>query len=124
VPGERICRTGDLFRMDADGYFYFVARKDDIIKCRGEKVAPKEVESVLYGLQGVVEAAVAGVPDAILGQAIKAVLVVNGRRPTVSEVRAHCQAHLEDFMIPKYVEFRDQIPKTASGKIARMALTA
>ena len=121
-PGERICRTGDLFRMDAAGYFYFVARKDDIIKCRGEKVAPKEIENVLYGLKGVVEAAVVGVPDATLGQAIKALLVVRGRTLSPIEVRAHCQAHLEDFMIPKYVEFRDQLTKTSSGKISRMAL--
>jgi len=122
LPGERICRTGDLFRMDADGHFYFVARKDDIIKCRGEKVAPKEIENVLYGLKGVVEAAVVGVPDAILGQAIKALLVVRGQPLSAIEVRAHCQAHLEDFMIPKYIEFRDQLTKTSSGKISRMAL--
>ena len=63
VPGERLCYTGDLFRMDEEGFLYFVGRKDDIIKSRGEKVAPKEVENVLYGLPGVVEAAVVGVPD-------------------------------------------------------------
>ena len=63
--------------MDEDGFMYFVGRKDDIIKTRGEKVAPKEVESVLYGLPGVVEVAVIGVPDPILGQAIKAFVVVN-----------------------------------------------
>jgi long-chain acyl-CoA synthetase len=71
-PGERVLYTGDLFKMDEDGYFYFVARKDDIIKCKGEKVSPKEVENVLYGMDGIVEAAVVGVPDEIFGQAIKA----------------------------------------------------
>ena len=64
--------------MDEEGYLYFVARKDDIIKSRGEKVSPKEVENVLYGLHGVVEAAVIGVPDPILGEAIKAFVVADG----------------------------------------------
>lgn len=126
VPGpvadERVCRTGDLFRTDEDGFFYFIGRKDDILKSRGEKVAPKEVENVLYGIPGVVEAAVVGVPDPVLGQAIKAFLVVRGRRLTQAEVRGHCQMHLEDFMVPKYVEFCDHLPKTSSGKIAKRDL--
>jgi len=122
LPGERVCRTGDLFRTDEEGYFYFVARKDDIIKCRGEKVAPKEVETVLYTLEGVVEAAVVGVPDPMFGQAIKALLVVRGRRLTVAQVRAYCQERLEDFMVPSYVEFLSELPKTSSGKIARREL--
>jgi acyl-CoA synthetase (AMP-forming)/AMP-acid ligase II len=124
IPGERLCRTGDLFRTDADGYFYFVGRKDDILKCRGEKVAPKEIENVLYGLKGVVEAAVVGVPDPVLGQAIKALVVVRGREITEREVRAYCQAHLEDFMVPKYIEFCDHLPRTSSGKIAKKELVA
>ena len=122
LPGERVCHTGDLFRMDADGYFYFVSRKDDIIKCRGEKVAPKEIENVLYGLKGVVEAAVVGVPDPILGQAIKAIVVLNGTKLSETQVLAHCRKHLEDFMVPKYVEFRGTLPKTASGKITKKEL--
>jgi len=117
LPGERVCHTGDLFRMDDDGYLYFVGRKDDIIKSRGEKVAPKEVESVLYRLPGVVEAAVVGVPDPILGQAVKAVLVVRGVTLTAAEVLAHCRRHLEDFMVPKFVEFTDALPRTSSGKV-------
>lgn len=122
LPGERTCRTGDLFRTDEEGFFYFVGRKDDILKCRGEKVAPKEIENVLYGIEGIVEAAVVGVPDPILGQAIKAFLVVRGRQLTQAEVRAHCQAHLEDFMVPKYIEFCEHLPKTSSGKIAKKDL--
>ena len=66
-PWEKVLYTGDLFRADEEGYLYFVGRKDDIIKTRGEKVAPKEVENVLYALPGVREAAVIGVPDPILG---------------------------------------------------------
>ncbi len=122
LPGERVCYTGDLFRMDEDGYLYFVGRKDDIIKSRGEKVAPKEVENVLYGLKGVVEAAVVGVPDPILGEAVKAFVVLDGVELAEAEVLAHCRANLEDFMIPKYVEFRDALPKTSSGKIKKTDL--
>ncbi len=97
-------------------------RRDDIIKTRGEKVAPKEVENVLYALPGVVEAAVVGVPDPVLGQAIKAIIVTRRADLTAADVLRHCRAHLEDFMIPKYVAFCDALPKTASGKINKTAL--
>ena len=122
IPGERLCYTGDLFRMDEEGFLYFVGRKDDIIKSRGEKVAPREVENVLHALEGVVEAAVVGVPDPVLGQAIKAVIV--RARPDLTETRvlAHCRAHLEDFMLPKWVEFRDSLPKSPSGKVRKEEL--
>jgi acyl-CoA synthetase (AMP-forming)/AMP-acid ligase II len=122
IPGERVCYTGDLFRMDEEGYCYFVARKDDIIKSRGEKVAPKEVETVLYGLKGVAEAAVIGVPDPVLGEAIKAFVVLDGAELTETDVLRHCRAHLEDLMVPKYVEFCKELPKTSSGKIKRTDL--
>ncbi|MEI6083184.1 MAG: AMP-binding protein [Verrucomicrobiota bacterium] len=122
IPGERLCYTGDLFRLDEAGFFYFVGRKDDIIKSRGEKVAPKEVESVLYALPGVREAAVIGVPDPVLGHAIKAFIVAEARQLTEKQVLAHCRAHLEDFMVPKHVEFRTELPKTSSGKITKTGL--
>ena len=122
-PAERLLYTGDLFYMDEDGFLYFVARKDDIIKTRGEKVAPREVEEVLYRLPGVVEVAVVGVPDEILGQAVKAFIVCgNGVRLTPQDVLRHCRAHLEDFAVPRSVEFRESLPKTPSGKIDRRAL--
>ncbi len=123
IPGERVCYTGDLFRSDAEGYMYFVARKDDIIKSRGEKVAPKEVETVLYQLKGVTEAAVIGVPDPLLGQAVKAFVVVSGGQTlTEAEVIRHCRANLEDFMVPKYVAFVAELPRTSSGKIKKTDL--
>jgi len=122
LPGETVCYSGDLFRMDEEGYYEFVSRKDDVIKCRGEKVSPKEVEGVIYDLPGVVEVAVVGVPDPILGQAVKALVVRNGDAPTDRDVLAHCRAHLEDYMTPKFVEIVDSLPKTTSGKIARTAL--
>ncbi len=122
VPGERLCYSGDLFRMDADGCMYFVGRKDEIIKSRGEKVSPKEVENVLHALPGVAEAAVLGVPDPILGQAIKAVVVRTDSKLGASKVLAHCKAHLNDFLVPKIVEFRDSLPKTPSGKVRKKEL--
>ena len=123
TPGERVLYSGDLFKMDEEGYLYFVARNDDIIKSRGEKISPKEVENVLYGIEGVVEAAVVGVPDPILGQAIKAFAVLDGVALTEKDILRHCRAHLEDFMMPQYIEFRDSLPKTSSGKIKKTDLS-
>ncbi len=123
LPWERILYTGDLFKMDEDGFLYFVGRKDDIIKCRGEKVSPKEIENVLYNLEGVLEAAVVGVPDDVLGQAIKAFVVLEeGIVLSEKDILRHCQKNLEDFMVPKYVELVETLPKTESGKIRKVGL--
>jgi long-chain acyl-CoA synthetase len=122
-PGERVLYTGDLFRKDEEGYLFFVGRKDDIIKCRGEKVSPKEIENVLYRLDQVLEAAVIGVPDPILGEAIKAVIVLKeGTSLTEGQVKFFCSRNLEDFMVPKMVEFREHLPKTETGKIKKSVL--
>jgi acyl-CoA synthetase (AMP-forming)/AMP-acid ligase II len=122
-PWEKVLYTGDLFTMDKDGYLYFLSRKDDIIKSRGEKVSPKEVESVLYEMPDIVEAAVVGVEDEILGEAVKAFVVLKeGSNRTGKEILAWCMKHLEDFMVPKTVEFRDSLPKTSSGKITKKGL--
>ena len=123
LPGERICYSGDLFTMDEEGYLYFVSRKDDIIKSRGEKVSPKEVENVLYALEGVKEAAVIGVQDPIQGQAIKAFVVGDGDELSEARVLAHCRANLEDLMVPKYVVLCSELPKTTSGKIKKTDLS-
>jgi long-chain acyl-CoA synthetase len=124
-PWEKVLHTGDLFKTDADGYLYFVGRKDDIIKSRGEKVSPKEVENVLYEIEGVREAAVVGVPDPVLGMAIKAVLAVDPLAGlTERQVLRHCAKRLEDFMVPRMVEFRDALPKSANGKISRRQVAA
>jgi long-chain acyl-CoA synthetase len=125
LPREKVLYTGDLFRTDAEGFLYFVGRKDDIIKTRGEKVSPKEVENVLYALAGVREAAVIGVPDRVLGLAIKAVVALEaGYQLSVADVIRHCARHLEDFMVPKLVEFRSDLPKSENGKIARRQVEA
>ena len=122
-PWEKVLHTGDLFRTDEDGYLYFVSRKDDIIKTRGEKVSPKEVENALYELPGIREAAVIGVPDPLLGMAIKAIVAAEDGL-TERDVIRHCAARLEDFMVPSIVEFRGQLPKSENGKIARKELAA
>jgi len=122
-PWETVLYTGDLFKMDEEGYLYFVARKDDIIKSRGEKVSPKEVEAAIHEIDGVAEVAVVGVDDEILGQAIKAYVVTgNGFTVTAKQVLAHCRSRLEAFMVPKYIEFLDELPKTVTGKVRRASL--
>lgn len=124
-PSEKILYTGDLFRSDEEGYLYFVARKDDIIKTGGQKVSPKEVENAIYEMPGVLEVAVIGVPDPILGMAIKAVVVLEPQAGlTPRDVIRHCARHLEDFMVPKVVEFSGGLPKTESGKIRRRAVAS
>lgn len=123
LPSEMVLYSGDLFRTDDEGYLYFVGRKDDIIKTRGEKVSPREVEDVLYALDGIAEAAVIGVPDPILGSAIKAVVTIRPGSPlTEQEVLRHCKGRLEDFMVPKSVEFVASLPKTESGKINKRTI--
>ncbi|HLP43427.1 MAG TPA: AMP-binding protein [Fibrobacteria bacterium] len=122
-PHERILKTGDLFKQDEDGHLYFISRKDDLIKTAGERVGPREVENVIHELPQVKECAVIGVPDDILGQAIKAfVAPVDGQTLSDVEVIKHCQKRLEKFMVPKHVEFRAELPKTNTGKISKKGL--
>ena len=122
-PGEKVLYTGDLFKMDEEGYLYFVSRKDDLIKTRGERVSPKEVENTLHEIDGVAEAAVIGVPDDIFGKAIKAFIVARNRNKLdEKEVVKYCSNNLESFMVPKYIEFVDSFQKTSSGKIDKKVL--
>ncbi|MCC5858726.1 MAG: AMP-binding protein [Ectothiorhodospiraceae bacterium] len=124
-PGERVLRTGDWFRMDAEGFLYFDGRSDDIIKTRGEKVSPVEVENALYAIPGVQEAAVIGVPDPMLGQAIRAFVVpVAGTRLEERSVRRELVNRLENFMVPRDILFVDALPKSENGKISRKELQA
>jgi amino acid adenylation domain-containing protein len=123
--GERILYTGDLFQMDKEGFLYFVGRKDDMIKTKGERVSPKEVENCLHAIPGVSETAVIGMPDDILGQAIRAYVgFKDGHAPTAQEVIQHCRKNLEDFAVPKEVRFLNSLPKTPNGKIDKLALRA
>ncbi|MHC4461914.1 MAG: class I adenylate-forming enzyme family protein [Planctomycetota bacterium] len=124
-PGERILYSGDYFRKDEDGFLYFLGRKDDMIKSKGERISAKEVENNICCMEGVTEAAVIGVPDEILGHAIKAHIVPKpGAELTESQVKKYCTANMEIFMVPKYIEFMDDLPKTPNGKIDKKKLKA
>jgi amino acid adenylation domain-containing protein len=121
---ERVLYTGDLCRTDEDGFVYFVSRIDELIKSRGYRVAPKEIESVLLHKEGVIEAAVIGVPDEVAGNALKAfVVLADDCVTTEAEILAHCGRHLEAPMVPAIVEFRAALPRAATGKIDRAALS-
>lgn len=119
-PGELMLRTGDQFRRDERGFHYFVARQDDIIKSRGEKVSPTEVENAIYRLPSVAEAVVLGIPDPILGQAVAAVVVAKeGEDLGESDVKRACKEVLETYMVPALVLVVDALPRTARGKLSR-----
>ncbi len=119
---ENILCTGDWFKQDSDGDLYFLGRSDDIIKTRGEKVSPIEIERVLLSLKGIREAAVIGIPDALLGQSIKAFVSLDDKGVTKQDILKHCSGKLENFMIPKEVEILDSLPKTDTGKITKKNL--
>jgi len=123
LPGERVLCTQDFFRMDADGFLYFQGRSDDIIKTRGEKVSPVEVENALHSIAGVREAAIVGIPDPLLGEAIRAYVVVEPEANlNDKQLRVACAARLENFMVPKEFVFCAELPKTATGKVSKKLL--
>jgi amino acid adenylation domain-containing protein len=123
VPGEKMLCTHDFFTVDEDGCLYFLGRSDDIIKTRAEKVSPLEVENALYAIGGIREAAVIGVDDDVLGQAIRAyVALEDGVELTEKEVIAGCRTRLESFMVPREVIFLAELPKTTTGKIRKKGL--
>jgi long-chain acyl-CoA synthetase len=116
-------RTGDMTRMDENGFFYLVDRKKDMIKTGGENVYPRDVEEVLFRHPKIQEAVVAGLPDDFLGEKIKAYVVpAEGEQPTSEEIIAFCAEHLARFKVPKEIEFRTQLPKTIVGKVLRRVL--
>lgn len=116
-------RTGDIARMDSQGYFYIVDRLKDIIIASGFNIVPREVEEVLYLHPKVQEAVVAGVPDPYRGETVKAYVVLKpGETATVDEITTFCARHLAQFKVPKQVEFRSELPKTQVGKFLRRVL--
>ncbi len=124
-PSSRILYSGDYFRTDEDGFLYFLGRKDDMIKSKGERVSAKEVENNISAMEGVSEVAVIGLPDEIFGQAIKAYIVpAPGVELSDKQVLKYCSENMETFMVPKYVEFMDNLPKTPNGKIDKKQLKA
>ena len=122
-PGERTMSTHDHFTVDDEGDLYFVDRSDDIIKTRGEKVSSVEVENALHDVPGIRQAAVVGVPDELLGQAVRAfVLLDEGARLTERDVIKECRSRLENFMVPRDIVFVSELPHTDSGKIRKKSL--
>ncbi|MCB2202545.1 long-chain fatty acid--CoA ligase [bacterium] len=117
--------TGDVARMDEDGYFYLVDRKKDVIKVGGFQVWPNEIEAVLLKHPKVREAAVAGVLDEEGAEVAKAwIIVQDGERVTKKEIVNFCDDYLTRYKIPKYIEFRDVLPRTIVGKVLRRVLSA
>ena len=115
--------TGDVARMDQDGYTYIVQRKKDLIIVSGFNVYPSEVESVLYTHPAVLEAAVIGVADSYRGEAVKAFVVLkSGATATPAELIEHCKGGLAEFKVPGEIEMRGSLPKTAVGKILHRVL--
>jgi long-chain acyl-CoA synthetase len=125
IDGETWLRTGDLARMDEEGYFYFYDRKKDMIKYKGLQVFAREVEEVLAAHPQVREAGVIGVPDPEVGERVKAIVVLESEaRGRVSEedITKYCAGKLASYMVPKIVEFRGEVPKTDIGKVSRREL--
>jgi acyl-CoA synthetase (AMP-forming)/AMP-acid ligase II len=121
-------RTGDLFWKDKQGFHYIVGRLKDMIRRSGENIAAREVEAVLREHPGVLEAAAVGVKDAARGEEVKAYIVLRpGVTPDEASPRAifeHCSTRLAAFKIPRFIEYRDSLPKTPSEKIAKQKLVA
>jgi long-chain acyl-CoA synthetase len=123
--GVRWMRTGDIVRMDEEGYFHFFDRSKDLIKFKGYSIFAKDVEDVLYGHPQVKAAGVIGVADPAVGQRIKAIVVLQGdARGKVSEdeIKSYCRQQLAEYKVPHIVEFRGELPKTDVGKVSRREL--
>ncbi|MET1102170.1 MAG: long-chain fatty acid--CoA ligase [Pyrodictiaceae archaeon] len=123
--GRRWLRTGDVARMDEEGYFYIVERAKDIIKYKGYSVFPREIEEVLYKHECVAEAAVIGVPDPVVGELIKAFVVLKPEcrgKVTDKDIIDYARKNLAPYKVPKEIEFRESLPKSAAGKILRRVL--
>jgi acyl-CoA synthetase (AMP-forming)/AMP-acid ligase II len=120
---ERVCYSGDLVKMDEAGFLYFVGRRDTMIKSSGYRISPTEVEEAIFASGKVRHTAVIGLPDEVLGQAIKAFVVATDGEPVNTEtLLAHCARRLPRYMVPKFVEVLNEMPRTSSGKVDYPAL--
>ena len=115
--------TGDIAKMDEDGWTYIVDRKKDLINASGYKVWPNEVEEVLFEHPKIREAAVIGIPDETRGETVKAFIVLEpGQTSTVDEIRAFCKEKMAVYKVPTHIDFVEDLPKTQVGKILRREL--
>lgn len=123
---DDIYHTGDVAWRDEDGYFWYVGRKDDVIKSSGYRIGPFEIESVIMELPYVLECGVSAAPDEVRGQVVKAsIVLVKGKEPSEElkkEIQDFVKHRTAPYKYPRIVEFRDELPKTISGKIRRNAL--
>jgi long-chain acyl-CoA synthetase len=125
ADGRRWLFTGDLGYLDAEGYLFIVDRKKDLIKTSGYQVWPREVEEAVASHPAVAEVGVAGIPDKLKGEAVKAWVVVrDGAQVTAAELRSHCRERIAPYKVPTEVEFVTELPKTLVGKVLRRALKA
>ena len=123
IDNEGWFHSGDIGKMDEDGYFYIVDRKKDLIIASGYNIVPREVEEVLFMHDKVMEAAVAGVQDPRRGETVKAFVVLKpGQQATQDEIIAFCKENLAPYKVPKMMEFRDELPKSQVGKVLRRVL--
>jgi long-chain acyl-CoA synthetase len=122
IDADGWLHTGDIARMDENGFFYIVDRKKDMILVSGFNVYPNEIEDVVALMPGVLEVAAIGVPDEKSGEAVKLVIVRKDPALTEAAIRAHCREELTGYKQPRYIEFRDFLPKTNVGKILRREL--
>jgi acyl-CoA ligase (AMP-forming) (exosortase A-associated) len=119
---ERVCYSGDLVKLDEDGFLYFVGRRDTMIKSSGFRISPTEVEEALFQSGQLRQAAVIGIPDETLGQYIKAFVVPRDGSVEPGELIAYCGERVPRYMVPKTIEVLDELPKTSSGKVDYPAL--
>jgi long-chain acyl-CoA synthetase len=122
IDSDGWLHTGDMARMDEQGFFYIVDRKKDMILVSGFNVYPNEVEDVIAMMPGVLEVAAVGVPDEKSGEAVKVVIVKKDPGLTAEQVKEHAREHLTGYKHPRFVEFRTELPKTNVGKILRREL--
>jgi long-chain acyl-CoA synthetase len=115
--------TGDIVVQDKDDYFFLVDRKKDLVIAGGFNVYPREIDEVLFQHPKVLDAVAIGIPDAYRGETIKCYIVLKpGETATGEEIIAYCKGKLAAYKVPKLVEFRDEVPKTAIGKVLRKIL--
>jgi acyl-CoA synthetase (AMP-forming)/AMP-acid ligase II len=115
---EKVCYSGDLVKMDEDGFLYFVGRRDAMIKSAGFRISPTEVEDVVFQSGKARHAAAIGVPDDLMGQAVKVFVVLREDEPwDRAALLSFCAERMPPYMIPKYFEVLDELPKTSSGKV-------
>lgn len=115
---ERVCYSGDLVKMDEEGFLYYVGRRDSMIKSSGFRISPTEIEEVVFQSGKVRHAAAVGIPDELLGQAVKVFVVSrDGELLDKDSLLAFCSEKMPRYMIPKFIEVMEELPKTSSGKV-------